>query len=71
MRQYRPLTNRLLRPAVGLVVAALLILGLLPLVLAAERAASWPHTILCLGVRDDPGGARSRRSAADPPRRLV
>ena len=40
MRQYRPLTNRLLRPAVGLAVAALLILGLLPLVLAAERAAS-------------------------------
>jgi hypothetical protein len=40
MRQYRPLTNPLLRPAVALVVAALLILGLLPLMLAAEGAAS-------------------------------
>jgi hypothetical protein len=40
MRQYRPVTNRLLRSAVALAVAALLILGILPLVLAAEGAAS-------------------------------
>jgi hypothetical protein len=40
MQQYRPVTSRLLRSAVALLVAALLILGLLPLILAAEGAAS-------------------------------
>jgi hypothetical protein len=39
MQQYRPVTDRLLRPAVGLAISALLILFLLPLVLAAERGA--------------------------------
>jgi hypothetical protein len=40
MQQYRPMTGRFLRPAVALVVAALLIEFLLPLLLAAEGAAS-------------------------------
>jgi hypothetical protein len=40
MRQYRPMTTPILRTAVALVVAALLILGILPLMLAAEGAAS-------------------------------
>jgi hypothetical protein len=39
MQQYRP-ADRLLRSAVALAVAALLILGILPLMLAAEGAAS-------------------------------
>jgi len=40
MQHYRPLTTRLLRPALALAVAALLIEFLLPLMLAAEGAAS-------------------------------
>jgi hypothetical protein len=40
MQQYRPMTTRLLRATVALAVAAMLILGLLPLMLAAEGAAS-------------------------------
>ena len=40
MQQYRPATDRFLRPVIALAVAALLIEFLLPLLLAAEGAAS-------------------------------
>jgi hypothetical protein len=40
MQQYRPMTSHLLRPAVALAVVALLIGIVLPLMLAAEGAAS-------------------------------